>query len=357
MANSTLRLGIRDVATWIATESTKANTTRSNMKYIQVLRVHGTENPYQMRQWMDFYWENAGGGNGTFTIHYSSHYSGDESEPTYFDKALAFGIGRRYFYADGSAYDLSLLTRASDFADDGSSDYYDTGTPPVDLPDPAPLGTGQDQTNLEISQAAPDETPTSRFTLNLPDFICKQSDARGWIEEWLGDMLASLEEWVKGLNDQVHSGEYIRQMCIERDLILGGYETTSQLQTLLKKWRQVMSLRGTEVGIIDEVNRIHNADDAAVEYDDFSWYLSVTHPGIHEIDDEVNPVVWNLPDIIQITVTHNNEFLWPFSEAKRVIRDKLIPVDLELKLIQEPPDEDALLGFGQSEFGDAEFGD
>lgn len=359
MANSQLRTNIREVATYIASEPAivGASTTRSDMKYIQLTRYRGLESPYQPIQWIDGYWEKCDGSSGTFEFSLASSHTGADGQSNYFVKSFGFGEGRRYFYEDGDCYDPALLTRASDFADDGVSDYYDIGTPPADVQDTPPPGTGQPQVNQDIVQIPADTSPTSRFTLNLPDFICKTADARAWLQEWIGGQLAALEQWLKGLPDQVHSGEYIRQMCLERDLLLGGYETTSQLQDLLRQWRQILSYRGTEWGILDETNRIHNADDAAIEYKDFDWYLGVTYPGDHEADAEVDPVIWNAAPVIQITVTHNNAFLWPYAEARRVIRDKLIPVDLELLLIQEPPDEDAPLGFGQSEFGTSGFGD
>lgn len=51
----------------------------------------------------------------------------------------------------------------------------------------------------------------------------------------------------------------LRQLCRELLLYPGGYETDTELRTLLAGWVSTMQLRGTRSGLIAEVNRLTNS--------------------------------------------------------------------------------------------------
>ena len=131
----------------------------------------------------------------------------------------------------------------------------------------------------------------------------------------------------------------------------GGWETTAQLKTYLGDWLRILTMRGTETGIIDEVNRLHHADDAALDYRRLGWVDAVNYPEQDVYTEADFPVLIDMPVSLVITVTHNNLPLMPRSKILQILREKLIPVDLHILLIYNNS-----VGYGDGGYDEGGYG-
>ncbi|MGE5683445.1 MAG: hypothetical protein ACM34K_21505 [Bacillota bacterium] len=157
-----------------------------------------------------------------------------------------------------------------------------------------------------------------RIIKYCPSFIKTNNDIFVALISAVANALAPLSEEVKNLNNSVFTGKPLKLLCNEIRIFFSGSDTDEVIQQRYSKQFEILTKRGTEPGIEQDLKDLLGNSFVSVEFSDYQTSGIIEGVTFIGVDDEA---VEDGKKLVILTTNKN------ISYYKPVIEKYIVPID------------------------------